>query len=49
MRPDRDSWFRRGFGMGLGFTLGSGLVRLIFVLITFGLLLMVLNSLLGKL
>jgi uncharacterized membrane protein YgaE (UPF0421/DUF939 family) len=49
MRPDRDSSFRRGFGFGLGFTLGSALVRVIFVLIGFGLLIMFLNALLGKL
>jgi hypothetical protein len=49
MRPDPDRPFRRGFGLGLGFSLGSAVVRLIFVLIAFGLLIMFLNALLGKL
>jgi len=49
VRPDRDSSFRRGFGFGLGFTLGSALVRVIFVLIGFGVIIMFLNALLGKL
>jgi hypothetical protein len=49
MPRDRDSHFRRGFGFGVGFTLGSVLVRVIVVLVGFGLLIMLLNALLAKL
>jgi hypothetical protein len=45
--PDRP--FRRGFGLGLGFSLGSALVRVIFALVGFGLIIILLNSLLAKL
>ena len=41
--------FRRGFGFGLGFSLGSALVRVILVLVGFGLVIMFLNALLGRL
>jgi hypothetical protein len=46
---DRDPSFRRGFGFGLGLSLGNALVRIVFALIGFGLILMLLNSLLSKL
>lgn len=49
MRPDRDSPFRRGFGFGLGASLGAGLVRLIFALVGVGLIIMFLNALLSRL
>ncbi len=43
------SEFRRGFGFGLGFSPGSTLVRVILVLVMFGVVIMFLNALLGRL
>ena len=49
MPRDRDPSFRRGFGFGLGLSLGNAVVRIIVALIGFGLILMLLNALLSRL